>query len=413
MALSYPDIIGEYVTATQRFEVNGLQYTGIFEPPAIATGATTQLHVYMQNVIDVPLKVMVKVGLPQAGFLRGQPMLTTSETEIELELEEAEAGRLTIPLTTTDKVAEGRHAVGLEFKVQHERGASRIRNPRAKQVQIPMLTNWVGLGLVGVLGASYQVQNGKKASFDVTLMKGSGEAQEAQNLQPNYQQVWNLELAELLHKAQAEVNTGRIKIVDELEVEPVFVALYAESIERFADTGLPLRIGEAIAIGKLLTYTTHFFLGQGALQDALLCPIWERALVNEYATDNALDVIRYIGYKHIVRLAAALSFGIMAETTGKHLWPERERQEVTSYIANALDEGSSLLADFLYVPLMIGALRVITKVRLPDEDIYHTLQLIEKAWQARPDVLIDDDMTGANKLFNHLLQQTMARMKKT
>lgn len=412
MALNYPDIIGEYVSAPHRFEVNGLQYTGMFEPPAIATKETTQLLVYMQNVIDVPLKVMVKVGLPQAGFLRGQPVLTTGETEIELELEEAEAGRLTIPLTTTDKVAEGRHTVDLEFKVRHEKGASRIRNPRPKQVQIPLLTNWAGLGLVGVLGASYQVQNGKKASFAVTLMKGSGEAQEAQDLQPNYQQVWNLELADLLRKAQVEVNTGRIKIIDELKIEPVFIALYTESIERFADTGLPLRIGEAIAVGKLLTYTTHFFLGQEALQDALLCPIWERALVNEYATNNALDVIRYIGYKHIVRLAAALSFGIIAETTGKHLWPERERQEVTSYIANALDEGSLLLADFLYVPLMIGALRVITKVRLPDEDIYHTLQLIKKARQARPDVLIDDDMAAANKLFNHLLQQTMARAKK-
>jgi hypothetical protein len=412
MALNYPDIIGEYVSAPHRFEVNGLQYTGIFEPPAIATGETTQLHVYMQNVIDVPLKVMVKVGLPQAGFLRGQPVLTTGETEIELELEGAEAGRLTIPLTTTDKLAEGRHTVDLEFKVQHEKGASRIRNPRLKQMQIPLLTNWVGLGLVGVLGASYQVQNGKKASVAVTLTKGSGEAREAQGLQPNYQQMWNMELAELLHKAQVAVNTGRIKIVDELKIEPLFIALYTESIERFADTGLPLRIGEAIAIGKLLTYTTHFFLGQEALQDALLCPIWERALANEYATTNALDVIRYIGYKHIVRLAAALSFGIMAETTGKHLWPERERQEVTSYIANALDEGSSLLADFLYVPLMIGALRVITRVRLPDEDIYHTLQLIKKARQARPGVLIDDDMAEANKLFYHLLQQTMARAKK-
>jgi len=418
MALNYPDIIGEYTFAPQRFEVNGLQYVGILDPPAIKSGEVTQLQVYLQSVIDVPLKATIKISLPQSGFFRGQPILTTPETNIALELEPAEVGRLTIPLTTTEKAVEGRQAVELELEAQSEKRANRIRNPRSNPVKVPLLDNLVGLNLIRVLGADYQIQNRKKASFSVTLAKRGGGSGEVQNspfgdvpVQRRYQQLWTRDMAELLHKAQAEVNTGRIRIIDELKVEPVFTVLYAESTERFADAGLPLRVGEAIALGKLLTYTTHFFLGQAGLQDGLLCPIWERARANKHTTNNAVELLRYVGYKHVVRLAAALSFGLIAETAGHHLWPERERQEVISYIATALDEGNSLMADFLYVPLMLGALKVVARVRLPDEDVYQTLQLIQQARQARPDILLDDDMVEANKLFKQLLSQTRGKAK--
>jgi len=214
-------------------------------------------------------------------------------------------------------------------------------------------------------------------------------------------------MVQLLQKARSQVNEVRAQIVDDLKVEPLFTALYAETTERFADVGLPLRVGEAIALGKLFTYTVHFFLGQSGLQEGLLYPIWERAIANEYATANTMDVIKYAGYKHIVRLAAALSFGLIAQTAGKHLWPLAERQEVNNFIATALDEGQSIPPDFLYVPLMIGALKVVTKVNLPNEDIQHTVRLIQKARQERTGILVDADMANANKLFEHLLQQTL------
>ncbi len=412
MAQDYPDIIGEYIFAPQRFEVDGLQYVGVFEPPAIKAGEVTQLHLYLQSALDVPLKVAIKLSLPQSGRFRGHPLLTTKETEIELELEQAEVGQLIIPFTTTDKLTDGQHTVELEVKVQHSKGAD-IRKSRTSQVKIPLLDDLVGLNLVGVLGAQYQTKNGKKSGFKLTLSKEPGESNHEVSLESHYQQLWNLELAELMQQAQEEVNKGRIKIIDDLKIEPLFVALYAENVERFADVGLPLRVGEAIAIGKLLTYTTHFFLGQGQgpVQDSLLCPIWERALANEYSTANTIDVVKYAGYKHILRLATALSFGMIAETAGKHLWSQQERREVINFIANALDSGNPIPPDFLYLPLMIGALKVVTKVRLPDEDIRHTIRLIQKARQERPDVLGDEDLRKADQVFNHILKQMMSGVK--
>ena len=69
-----------------------------------------------------------------------------------------------------------------------------------------------------------------------------------------------------------------------------------------------------------------------------------------------------------------------------------------------IDEGATVPPDFLYLPLMLGALRVVNKVHLPDEDVGHTIQLIQAARQERQDVFIDEDMAQANQVFNHLMK---------
>ncbi|MFQ5577213.1 MAG: hypothetical protein ACE5G8_09535, partial [Anaerolineae bacterium] len=380
MATDYPDVIGEFVVAPQRYEVDGLQYAGHFEPPAINQGERAALRLYLQNTLNVPLKIQLKPNVPQTGRFRAQPILSLGSSLIEVEISEAEAGLLTIPVTTTDQVSPGTHQLGLEFKVQHSRNATRIRKPRPKDpLQALPLDNVMGLNLVGVIGATYTVQNGKKSRFSLTISGEVGDTPDTQSLKHTYQKLWGIETGDSQHKAQIQVNESRARILDDLQVEPLFVTLYAENVRRFVDAGLPLRIGEAIALGKLLTYTAHLFLSVSELQDGLLCPIWERAIFNEYPTTNTLQVIKDVGYKHVLRLSAALSFGLIAQARNEQPWSVEERAGVVDYLADALEEGNSLDVDFLYLPLMMGALNIINQVRLPEEDPYQTLQLIMKA----------------------------------
>ena len=411
MAIIYPDIIGEYLLADQRYETSGLQYMGIFSPPDIKFGETTHFYLYLQSTVDVTVTAEIKLNLPQSGRFRGQPVLRTKEVVFTLELATAEVGRVAVPLTTTDKKVDGKYTLEVEIKATHDKQTNKIRKSRDKPATITYLDNLVGLDLVGTLGNVYRTKNAKKAGFDLNILKEEGEPTESPKLDWSYQQVWTIEMAELMHKARAEVNEARIKILEDLQVEPLFTALYAESTERFADAGLPLRIGEAIALGKLLTYTAHTFLAKGPLQDGLLYPIWERAIANDMSTANTCDVIKFAGYKHILRLATAISFGMVAENIGHHAWSQQERQEVTNFIATALDEGMTLPADFLYLPLMMGALNIVGKVRLPNEDLNHTLNLIRKARIERPDILSDEDMAQANQIYNQMLEQSLATAK--
>ncbi|RME42533.1 MAG: hypothetical protein D6796_14270 [Caldilineae bacterium] len=410
MTTEYPDVIGEYVFAPKRFEVDGLQYVGVFEPPAIRLGETSRLLLYLQNTLNVPLKVEITPSLPQTGRFRAQPILRMEASKLTVQLAEAEVGVLIIPVTTTEHARPGEHALTLEFKVQHSRNVRRIRKPRDKNpLQGVPIDNPVGLDLVSVLGATYSIQKAKKGRFSLTISGEAAEATEVPSLRHAYKKLWELELAQQQHDAQLAVNEARVQILDALKVEPLFVALYVESQRRFLDSALPLRVGEAIALAKLLTYTVHLFLSNAELQNGLLCPIWQRAMFNEYPTTDILPVIRDVGYRHIIRLATALSFGLVAKAHGQQPWSVEERRGVTDYIADALEEGEALDPNFLYLPLMMGAVTVIRQVHLPDEDVGHTLQLLQTARRARTELFADEDLQIADQIFDRLLQRAMSQ----
>lgn len=409
MATDYPDIIGEYIFAPKRLEADGLQYVGVFTPLTVAPGETAQLQLYLQNTLNVPLKIEIKLTVPQTGRFKAQPLLNLGSPQINVDMGEAEVGLLSIPVATTAQTFAGEHHLGIDIKVQHSKNAAQIRRPKPKDpLRAIPLDSPVGLNLVSVVGTTYNLVNGKKARFTLAV---SGDVTEASktSLAHHYQKLWDLDEAETQHKAQMEVNRARAEILQDMAVEPLFVAFYVEVQRRFADVGLPLRIGEAIALAKLLTFTSHLFLSQPDLQDGLLCPIWERALFNKYPTANISLMIKEVGFRHILRLSISLCFGLIAQVQGAHLWSEEERTGVSAYLTEALEEGTPLELDFLYLPLMMGALRIIRKVSLADEDVDQTLQLIWQARSMRSELFADEEMADAARLLETILQQAMMK----
>lgn len=410
MATDYPDVIGEYIFAPKRLEVDGLQYVGVFSPPTVAPGETAQLRLYLQNTLNVPLKIEIRSTVPQTGRFKAQPLLNLGAPQINVDMGEAEVGLLTIPVATTAQTFAGEHALIMDIKVQHSKNATQIRRPKPKDpLRAIPLDSPVGLNLVGVVGTTYNLINGKKARFTLAVSGDMAEASPTTGLAHHYQKLWDLDEAEAQQKAQLEVNRAKAEILQDMAVEPLFVSLYVEVQRRFADAGLPLRIGEAIALAKLLTFTAHLFLSQPELQDGLLCPIWERALFNKYPTANISLLVKEVGFRHILRLSISLSFGLIAQVHGAHLWSDEERTGVSAYLTEALEEGTSLELDFLYLPLMMGALRIIRKVTLADEDVDQTLQLIWQARSMRSELFADEEMADAARLLETVLQQAMMK----
>ena len=405
MALDYPDIIGEYINAPQRYEVNGLQYVGMFEPEQLSMGGVSNLILFLQNAADAEMEVTLKLSPPQSGAFRSHEMLHIEDQTITQKLDKAEVGFLSIPITTNEKSKTGQVSITVEVGVKVAKGVG-VRHSRKKPV-LPnkLFDDLVGLNLVRVVGVNYNTKNGKKNKFDLNIVAGAGENQ-TKNLAYQYQTLWTFDDGIGLNKARMQINDQRAKIFDDLKLEAIFTALYAESQERFAECGLLLRIGEAIAMGKILTYTVQYFLQNADLQDALLCPMWEMAIEHNIPTTETLDVLRYVGYDHILRLAMSLSFGLIAQVSkGKQTWPSEERRGLIGFISESLAQGDTLEDDFLYLPLMFGAININTQVTLPGEDIEQSLQLLAQARQARPNLFTDEAMADVNKLYTALLKK--------
>ncbi len=408
MAISYPDAIGEHVDTPERFATNGLQYTGYFEPAIIAPEQVSNLYLFVQNAVNTPLKVSIKINLPQSGgFLRsGKTLLAVETDEFDLEFTPGEAGLLTIPVTTTEHITEGKHNVTIEVKASSQKGSNRVRPVESiSKLDNQLIDSPVGLNVVGSLGSTYTEKAVKKATFSVQVAGEPDPPERAPQTEHSYDPIWTEEEFKYFNQAVKELNLRQVKLKNELNPEKLYANLFGETTIRFADAGLPLRIGEAILMAKILTYSCQYFLGNPNRRNGLLVPIWEQALAQQVDTTDSLNVIRTIGYHHILRLSVAMGFGLIAQEIGKQLWPLEERQAVGNHIADSIEIGESLDSDFIYLPLLIGGIQIAKKLKLTGEDVNHTLALVQKAKNTRNNVFTDQDMAQAKKVYNHLLKK--------
>lgn len=410
MAVSFPDIIGEYVDSPERFETGGVQYTGYFEPTKIAPEQVTNLFLFLQNTFNVPLTVDLRAGIPQTGglFGGGKPMLKVLEPIFQIKLASAEAGLLTLPVTTTEHIKQGEQTLTLDLKVTNESRGHTIR-PDQSQSKLGkgLIDSPVGLNLVGTLGSTFTAKSVKKATFPLKVEGKPAPPERAPRLKYTYQTIWVEENSQFFNQAIQEINLRQVKLKNDLTVEGLYTTLYAESTSRFADAGLPLRIGEAITLAKILTYSCQYFLNNPDRYNGLLVPMWERALTEGLDTTHALEVIRSAGYIHLLKLALAISFGLVAEAVGRQFWPRHERQAVISFIAESIETGQEIDIEFLYLPLLMAGTHIASKVRLEGEDVQHSLALMKKAREARKDLFLDEDMAQANKIYNQILKTAL------
>lgn len=410
MAVSYPDIISEYTDSPERFETGGLQYAGYFDPAKVAPEQVANLFLFLQNTLNVPLSIIVKTESPQTGglFGGGKPMLNVQEPQFQFKLAGAEAGLLTLPVTTTAHVKEGEHNLTLELKVTSEGRGQTIRlNQGQSKLGRDLIDSPVGLNLVSTLGATFTAKSVKKAAFLLTVEGKPNPPERAPRMKYTYQTIWVESNAEFYNQALQELNSRQVKLKNELTPEALYVTLYAESVNRFADTGLPLRIGEAITLAKILTYSCQYFLNNPDRYNGLLVPMWERALEEGLDTTHALEVVRTAGYAHLLKLALALSFGLVAQAVGRQLWPLHERQAVANFITANVESGQAIDPEFLYLPLLMAGTYISPKIKLEGEDVQHSLALMKKARQARRDLFLDEDMAQANQIFNQIMKKVL------
>ncbi|HRV94955.1 MAG TPA: hypothetical protein P5526_22535 [Anaerolineae bacterium] len=410
MAVSYPDAIGEHVATSERYYTGGLQYAGYLEPAAIATGQVSNLFLFMQNMLNVPMTVTIKVSPPLTGLFRGRkPLLRVGDPVIQIELAEAEAGLLTLPVTTTEQTGAGQFGLTIEVKAATKGRGERVRPAKStSSLETKFIDSPVGLNLVSSLGATYSEKSAKKAVFSLNVTGKKRASKKKPALKYQYDKIWDTDDAQIFTKSIQEINSRRAKLKTALDMETLYANLYAESVKRFANAGLPLRIGEAITLAKILTYTCQYFLSNPDRVNGLLLPIWERALSLDADTTDALDVIRLYGYHHLLRVSVALSFGVIGRATGQQLWSQEERQAVAGHIADTVEMGEKLDIEFLYLPLLIAGTQISKRLILPDEGVENSLALMKQARLARPDLFKDKDMARANQVYNQIMKKALA-----
>ena len=409
MAIEYPDIISEYVVATERYESDGVQIFPYMEPAELPVGGTATLVLLLQSAVDAPVEIAIEAEMPQTSRFRGAPVLEIGQAPLRASLAPAQVGTLFIPVKTTAQAKEGQYEIVLNVAVKAQGQGGRIR-PQTNQGRFrsPLIDDVVGLDLARAVGVRFAAKTTRKIGVPV-IVRGEAEVPDAApDLSTRFESLWVVENAKVQGEALREIGDRRAVIADQLQTEPLFVGLFSEGQRRFAEAGVPLRVGEAIALGKILTYTTRYFMANSDLQDGLLLPIWELALQYELPTGDPLWVLPNVGFRHVLRLGVALSFGLVKQALGRLPWSLEERRGVISLVADTVDAAQPLPVEFLYIPLLMAAVTINRQIALENEDVVHSLKLLKKAKATRADVFADPDLAEAGQMFDQLVKAVPA-----
>jgi hypothetical protein len=383
MSSEYPDILGDLVEAQQRFEANGVHYLLALEPQAIAPGGAGDLRIWLQSCWDVPMEFSVALRFP------GQrtPVFSLAQERTDVPLEAAEVGELTIPIAARPDAQAGSYRLEVRLSAKGKTRGLYIRSDKsAGQLGQSLLTFKAGMGLSASIGLGFVSRRQGEQPFTLEVA-GPPLSGPSPDLTPTFVSHWTTADLALPGKARHYVNDQRIDIVPRLKREALYIAFLEESQARFRDAGVPLHVGEAIFLAKGLTYTVEYFFQNTEWQDAVLLPAYILGYRFDLPLSDPVLLVARADYARLARLAASLSFGLLRQRLSRDLWRVEEQVAVADLVADRVERGGHLPAEFLYLPLILGGLLAGSRVLMPGEQLSQSLGLLDQARQKRRDEL--------------------------
>jgi len=403
MTIEYPDIMGDYIDARQRFDAGGLHYICSLEPASIAPGGLTELLFLMQSSMDVPLEVALQISFPaRTGRLGRSVQFETDQPELGINVAAGEVGLLRVPFKCGPDTLHGRYGIKVTFKATASGPGGRIRPLRSQgRLGRSLIRDPVGLGIAPIIGVGFVAE---PQTRQILQLEVAGEPVTPEgDLALDFESLWTTDQLPLQRKAQHEVSDRRMHILHKLTADVLYAAFWQESQSLFEGAGVSLRVGESLFLARILAYTARTFLNTGDWADALLVPIWMEALRNDLPTGDPLWVMVQVGYEHLLRLSTAISFGLIDRAMGREVWSNEEQRGVTDLLSSTVCRGQGTLPpEFLYLPLILGGLAVAKEMTLPEEDLDHSLQLLAQAYRDRAAVF-DGEVALVNDLFEQLM----------
>jgi len=399
MSSEYPDVLGDLVNAQNRFEVNGVHYVMMADPTTLAPGEGVNLRCWLQNCWNVPVEVVISVNLPS----RPAPAFSIIQDRTDVPLEPAEVGEVTIPIACSSSAAPSEYLLSVIVGVKVKSQGLFVRSKENKgHFEDTLLSFTTGMALSATMGFGFVARTQPRQEF-ILRVEGAPHPEPSPDPTPTYLSHWTMDLLSVQGRARQHVNDQRLHLLPHLTTQALYKAFLEESQARFQDANLPLHVGESIFLAKILTYTVEYFTKLPDGHEAVLVPAYALAYRYNLPTNDPVFLVVRADYARIARLAISLSFGMLRRRIGRDIWSMEEQLALTDLIADRVERGGTLPAEFLYLPLLLGGLMVAGEVRMPGEQLEQSLDLLTKARQQRAEALaeIPELVTLLDRLQKH------------
>jgi hypothetical protein len=274
--------------------------------------------------------------------------------------------------------------VTLNFKGQSDR-SERVRpakSSRPASFLTAFVDDWIGLGIVEVVGGDYESRDGHRLSYKITTTEAP-DVVDLPILTPEWDSAWTQNDMTFQAAAQRELNSRRLPIVEELGSPALFETLMESAQGHLEGSRFGPHPGETVALAKILAYTTGLLMHDETTQSALLVPAYIASMRSGHPLGSAIDALCWSGFAHLVRMAIVVSFNAVQKALGRQPWSQAERRGVVQWVSQALEQRLELAPELLYIPLMLGALTVMPVRMGQDENVRESFKMLGFAWQGR------------------------------
>lgn len=379
MSLEYPDVLGDLVDARQRSEVNGLHYLLALQPETVAPGEGATLRFWLQSCWDVPLQASITIDLP----VRATTALSLAQATTHVPLEPAEVGEVCIPIAADPAAEPGEYRLPVTIAAKPETRGHYLRGQEIEgHLDDALLAFTTGMSLSATMGLGYLAHPRPEQELALRIA-GAPQLGPEPDLTPTYLSHWTVEDMKIQARALRYVNDRRLYLQPKITRQALYMAFLEESQERLREAGLPLHMGEALFLAKILTYTVEHFFERADWQDAILVPAYSLAFRYDLPTEDPVLLICRADYARMARLAISLSFGLLRQRTRRDPWTREEQLAVANLVSSRVEHGGRLPAEFLYLPLLLGGALVVGEVQMPGEKPDQSLALLGQAYRKR------------------------------
>jgi len=336
----------------------------------------------------VPTQVAVSVHPPTEG-------LSLIQRQTDVPLQAGEVGELCIPIASAAGLQDGQYRIALTIGVSYGARGLYVRSQQSQgRLDDPDLSFTTGMGLAASMGLGFLART--QPERELTLrVAGPPQPLSPPDLTPTFVSLWTVDDLLLTGRARRYVYDQKVFFLPQMTRQALFTAFLDESQLRYKNTRVRLHIGEAVFAAKILTFAVEHFLQRPDWQDAILLPAYTLAYRYDLPVLDPVSLVARADYARLTRLACSLSFGLLRQRLQRDVWSLKEQMAVTDLVADRVQRGGALPAEFLYLPLMLGGLLVADKVTMPGEKVAQSRELLARARQKRQAKLAENPQLGA------------------
>lgn len=409
----YPDVLGQ-ITGGPRINMGAMEVALGIYPNMAFINQPIELVVVMQNMVDQQLDLKLAIRLPTADNSGSVVVIETAKPSLSMSIGPGEVGVLRLPMITrapTKPTKDLPVRVALRFRVKENAGFIRPPGGGAPASVLSISP----FKLQALRDISFIAHKWNESTDILTAHFGIAPKTMPNDpgpLKASYEVLWSQE------GLRKEIRLAQARYEDALEIAapgstgdlyPAFI----KTVEtRFANRGMPLHPGEAMAIAKMMTYTVEDAPTREpnvVLEDMF----WFRALCQVLAANPEVydhtraDIISQRVFDAVLYESVMMGFRVLKGKVEEDLGNEAEQINYANRFMNWFSGHGEADLTYVYLPLVIGGMSIARLVRSHlGENPWYLADAMDEAFAGRLDL-----MSGQNIVVFDMLDKLLEEYK--